>query len=142
MKIKIIIIIMAVLMLIGTSIGIVVGLKHKKEIEQRNQKRYAEIKEDIQEDIAGYVRVRRPFCSVERGENLNAIYTDDTLVNQRGMDKEKLLDVDGKSYCKVRVEVKCVGENEHTWDTYLKCKDYEDENYSNWDGSNKNWWQN
>lgn len=138
MKKKIVIIIMAVLILIGISIGIAIGLKHKKEIEERNQKRYAEIKEDIQEDIAGYVRVRDPYCSVERGENLNSIYTDESLVYQRGMDKEKLLDVDGKSYCKVRVEVNCVGENEHTWDTYLKCKDYEDEEYSNWDGRNNN----
>lgn len=133
MKKKIIIILITVLFLVGTSIGIVVVLKNKKEIEERNQERYAEIKEDIQEDIAGYVRVRRPYCSVERGENLNAIYTDETLVNQRGMDKEKLLDVDGESYCKVRIEVSCVGENEHTWNTYLKCKDYEDENYSNWE---------
>lgn len=133
MKKKIIIILITVLFLVGTGIGIVVGLKNKKELEERNQERYAEIKEDIQEDIAGYVRVRRPYCSVERGENLNAIYTDETLVNQRGMDKEKLLDVDGESYCKVRIEVSCVGENEHTWNTYLKCKDYEDENYSNWE---------
>lgn len=138
MKKKIVIILIVILLLIGTSIGIVVGLKHKKEIEERNQKRYAEIKESIQEDIAGYVRVRDPYCSVERGENLNSIYTDETLVYQRGMDKEKLLDVDGESYCKVRVEVKCVGENEHTWDTYLKCKDYEDENYGNWEERGKN----
>ena len=49
------------------------------------------------------------------------------------MDKELLLDVDDKSYCKVRVEVKCVSVNEFAWDTYLKCKDYEDVNYSNWE---------
>ena len=54
------------------------------------------------------------------------------------MDKELLLDVDDKSYCKVRVEVKCVSVNEFAWDTYLKCKDYEDVNYSNWEERGKN----
>ena len=131
MKKKLIIILLIIIVLVGIGFGLC--LKYKKELEEKKQQRYAEIKEDIQEDIAGYVRVRRPYCSVERGENLNAIYTDETLVNQRGMDKEKLLDVDGVSYCKVRIEVSCVGENEHTWNTYLKCKDYEDEEYSNWE---------
>ena len=53
------------------------------------------------------------------------------------MDKDLLLDVDGKSYCKVRVEVKCVAKNEFAWDTYLKCNDYEDENYGNWEENKK-----
>ena len=133
MKKKTVIIVIALLLLTGVIIGVVVSIKHKKEIDERNQRRYVEIKEDIQEDIAGYVRVREIYCSVDRGENLNSIYTDETLVYQRGMDKEKLLDVDGKSYCKVRVEVRCVDENKFEWDTYLKCKDYEDEEYSNWE---------
>lgn len=137
MKKKIVVLLIVILILISISVGVIIYLNHEKEIKERNQKRYAEIKEDIQEDIAGYVRVREIYCSVERGENLNSIYTDETLVYQRGMDKKKLLDVDGKSYCKVRVEVRCVDENKFEWDTYLKCKDYEDENYGNWEKRGK-----
>ena len=133
MKKKIVIIVIAVLLLIGTGIGIAIGLKHKKEIEERNQRRYAEIKKDIQEDIAGYVRATNVYCNPSTGENnATVIYTDERLINYGGLDKKKLLDVDGESYCKLRVEVKCVAVNEFAWDTYLKCKDYEDEEYSNW----------
>ena len=54
-----------------------------------------------------------------------AIYNGERLVNHGGMDKELLLDVDGESYCDVKVEVKCVDVNEFQWDTYLKCKYFE-----------------
>lgn len=132
MKKKIIIVIILVLIIVG--IGVVIVLNYKNAIKKRNQKRYAEIKEDIQSDIAAYVRLTSHYCNPSRGENSGvAVYTDETLIYQRGMDKELLLDVDGESYCKVRVEVRCVDENEFAWDTYLKCKDYEDENYSNWE---------
>lgn len=92
--------------------------------------RYDKIKEDIQEDIAGYLRVVYPHCTPREG---GLIITDETLIYQRGMDKEKLLDIDKKSYCKVRVEVRCVLEDTLEWDTYLKCKNYEDVEYSNWE---------
>ena len=49
------------------------------------------------------------------------------------MDKEKLLDIDYKSYCKARIEAKCKEVNQLSWNIYLKCKDYEDYEYSNWD---------
>lgn len=95
-----------------------------------NNKRYNQIKEDIQEDIASYLKITRPYCTPSEA---TSTMTDEALVYQRGMDKEKLLDVDKKSYCKVRIEIRCVAENKLAWDTYLKCNDYEDENYSNWE---------
>ena len=95
-----------------------------------NNQRYNQIKEDIQKDIASYLKITSPYCTPS---NATTTMTDEALVYQRGMDKEKLLDVDKKSYCKVRIEIRCVAENKLEWDTYLKCKDYEDKNYSNWE---------
>ena len=53
------------------------------------------------------------------------------MLVQWAMDKSKLLDIDNKSYCKARIEVSCIAENQLENNVYLKCKDYEDENYSN-----------
>lgn len=132
-------IIILITILIITCIGLILGLNYKKTIKERNLQHYAKIKEAIQPDIAAYIRLRLPYCNPSRGENSAvSVYTDETLIYQRGMDKKLLLDVDGKSYCKVRIEVRCVAENEHDWDTYLSCKDYEDENYSNWEERGRN----
>lgn len=131
MKMKKKLIISLIVLLIIICVGIIIGLNYKNIVYNKNQKRYQEIKEDIQDDIAGYLRVAAPYCSPDSSAQLTI--TDETLINQRGMDKEELLDVDGESYCKVRVETRCVLENKHEWDTYLSCKDYEDENYSNWE---------
>jgi len=112
----------------------VVGLNYKGLLNERNQRYYEKIKENIQPEIEAYVRLTHYYCNPDRGENTaTTIYTDDTLIYQRGMDRKLLLDVDGESYCKVRVEVKCVAVNEFAWDTYLKCNDYEDYEYSHWD---------
>lgn len=88
---------------------------------------YQELKDGIQEDISKYIKINGPYCSVG-----SASYTidEEILMVQAGIDKKKFLDIDGKSYCKVKVNVRCVAENEHEWDTYLKCKDYEDEGYN------------
>ena len=119
--------------------GIIFGLNYKNIIEERKLRHYAKIKENIQPDIAAYVKLTEYYCNPGRGENSGiTVYTDEILINQRGMNKDLLLDIDGKSYCKVRVEVRCVAENEFAWDTYLKCKDYEDENYGNWEERGKN----
>ena len=39
---------------------------------------------------------------------------------------------------KTRIKVKCVANNELDTDVYIKCKDYEDENYSNWEEREQN----
>lgn len=120
--------------LICLVIGLFILFNYKKIINKRNQLHYDKIIERIQPDIAAYIRLTSPYCDPSRGEKSGvSIITDETLIYQRGMDKELLLDVDGKSYCKVRIESRCVDVNKHEWDTYLKCKDYEDYEYSHWD---------
>ena len=94
---------------------------YKKEIY------YQELKDSIQEDISSYIKIHSPYCSV--GSATSSI-DEKILIIQAGVDKQKFLDIDGKSYCKVKVNVKCIAENEHSWDTYLKCIDYEDEGYN------------
>lgn len=124
MKKKIIISIIAALIIL--TILVLVGINYKK---YSNNKRYEEIEFDIKDDVMNYLRITAPYC--EMGSSF--VITDETLIDVRGVDKNKFLDVDGKSYCKARIEVMCVGENEWGWDTYLKCKDYEDKKYSNWE---------
>ena len=90
------------------------------------EKYYQDLKDNIHEDISKYIKINGPYCSVG-----SASYTidEETLMVQAGIDKKKFLDMDGKSYCKVKVNVRCVAENEHDFDTYLKCKNYEDKEY-------------
>ena len=114
-------------------IGIVVGLSYKK---YSNNKRYETIKTEIEEEAKRYLKVSHPYCTPGSG---SFTMNEDTLLVQWAMDKKKLLDVDRKSYCKTRIEVTCVATNELDIDVYIKCKDYEDKNYSNWEerGQNK-----
>lgn len=116
-----------VLFIVILGIGIVISFSYKK---YSNNKRYETIKMEIEEEAKRYLKVSHPYCSPG-----SASYTinEDALLVQWAMDKKKLLDVDGKSYCKTRIEVMCVVENEIDMDVYIKCKDYEDKNYSNWE---------
>lgn len=96
MKMKIIICGIIILIIIVS--GTIIGFNYKNKIKERDQKRYAEIKENIQPEIDAYVRLTNYYCNPERGENSGTrVY------------------------------------NEFDWVTYLKCKDYEDTNYSNWE---------
>ena len=124
MKKKIIISLIIVIVILR--IGTIIGLNYKNKFDERNKLHYEQMKENIQPEVDRYVRVKHYYCNPERGENSNtAIYNGERLVNHGGMDKELLLDVDGESYCDVKVEVKCVGINQFQWDTYLKCKYFE-----------------
>ena len=123
MKKKLIISLIIIVVLV---IGIILGLNYKNKFDERNKLHYDKMKENIQPEIDRYVRIRHNYCNPERGENSSAaIYNDEKLTKYAGMDKELLLDVDGESYCDVKVEVKCVGINQFQWDTYLKCKYFE-----------------
>lgn len=119
MKKKIIIIFIAFLL-------IVLGIIWKFAVDYQKQNYYQELKNSIQEDISNYIKISSPYCLV--GSSSSTI-DEEILMVQAGIDKKKFLDVDGKSYCKVKVNIRCIAENEHEWDTYLKCKDYEDEGY-------------
>ena len=109
------------------TIGIVAGLSYKK---YSNNKHYETIKMEIEEEAKRYLKVSYPYCTPG---SASFTMNEETLLVQWAMDKKKLLDIDGKSYCKTKIEVMCVTENELDMDVYIKCKDYEDENYSNWE---------
>ena len=87
---------------------------------------YQELKDSIQDDISNYIKISSPYCSVG---SANTTIDEKILMVQAGIDKQRFLDIDSKSYCKIKVNIKCIAENEHSWDTYLKCNNYEDEGY-------------
>lgn len=94
---------------------------------KENNKFYNGIKDNIDKDIEKYLKISSPYCSID---SATFVMDEDVLVVQAGIDKEKLRDIDGNSYCKVKVEVRCVAENKHDWDTYLKCSNYVDKEYN------------
>ena len=124
---KNIILFIIIVILIGLCI---ILLKYKNIISIMNQKRYDEIRMDIKEEATEYLKISHPYCSPGSGD---FTIKEESLLYQWGMDKETLLDIDKESYCKVRVEATCVSVNKLDLDVYLSCKDYEDENYSNWE---------
>ena len=124
MKKKLIIVAVFVIILV---IGIIAGLNYKK---YSNNKRYETIKMEIEEETKRYLKVSHPYCTPG---SASFTINENALLVQWAMDKKKLLDIDGKSYCKTRIEVTCVATNELDTEVYIKCKDYEDINYSNWE---------
>ena len=61
------------------------------------------------------------------------LITHKDLVYNAGMDKDKFLDVDSKSYCKAYIIPTCIEKGIWNWDIKISCKDYEDTGYINWD---------
>lgn len=47
-------------------------------------------------------------------------------------DKGKILDIDGKSYCKAYIKIKCVEIGKWTWNIAISYKDYTDKEYIDW----------
>lgn len=92
-------------------------------------KRYEIMKKELGEEATKYLKISHPYCTP--GSESFTI-NENTLLVQFAMDKKKLLDIDKKNYCKARIEVMCIAVNELDIDVYIKCKDYEDKNYSNW----------
>lgn len=100
------------------------------KIQKHNTKRYEEIKKDIDNELKRYMYVIAPKCYPENGTPL---LTHKDLVYNGGMDKEKFLDVDEKSYCKTYIKTKCVEIGKWTWNIKISCKDYTDKGYIDWD---------
>lgn len=94
-----------------------------------NHKRYEEIKRDVEIEIKRYIGLVSN-CKYSHDEN---IITHETLVYNGGFDKEKLLDVDNKSYCSVYALSRCNENEENEYEIYLKCKNYEDKGFVQWD---------
>lgn len=128
MKKNIIILIIFVFIIIVGSILFINTDNNKKQ--EKNKRRYEEIKEDIDNELKRYMYVIAPKCYPDSSTPL---ITHRDLVYNAGMDKEKLLDIDGKSYCKVYVKTKCVEIGKWNWDIKISCKDYADNGYIDWD---------
>ena len=99
-------------------------------IAKIQNKKYTEIKEDINTELERYMYVIAPKCNTDEGVPL---ITHKDLVYNGGMDKEKFLDTDNKSYCKAYIIPKCNENHIWSWDIKLSCKDYEAEGYVDWD---------
>lgn len=123
MKNKIVIFISILVLIFLTCIFL---LSNKKEYKTN---KYDEIKEDINKELERYLYVVQPKC--QKGSS--RFVTHYELVYNAGFDKEKLLDINKKSYCMVYVPVKCVEEGKLEWKIYLSCNDYEDKGFVKWD---------
>ena len=99
-------------------------------VEQTAEERYAQIKADVSKELERYLYVKYPKCSVDNHKVIRTNHED--LVYNGGLDKEKLLDIDLKSYCMVYVDATCVSEGKINWNIYLSCKNHTDKGFVKW----------
>ena len=104
--------------------------KKEKQIAE-NKIRYEQIKKDVNKEMERYHYIVYPYCDPKETAVRNVSMSE--LVNNAGMDKEKFLDVDGKSYCDTITYAACVEKNKWKFKTYIKCKDYEESEAFNWE---------
>lgn len=104
------------------------GITWKVVSDNKKQNYYVKLKENMQGDIERVLYVIYPHCEV--GKANYGILFEAEQNDYYGVDKKKLLDIDGESYCKVRAKARCISEGKLEWDTYIKCNDYEDDGYS------------
>lgn len=128
MKKKRNIILIILLIIIVITIGIVTIINYKNKIKA--QKRYDEIRSDIDKEMERYIYVIAPKCYPDDGTPL---ITHRDLVYNAGMDKEKFLDIDERSYCKAYVDVECIEIGKWEWNVMISCNDYEDKGFKDWD---------
>lgn len=125
---KIIIIIFLIFIIIGSTLFI--NEKNSKKIEEQSSKRYEEIRKDIDTELKRYMYVVAPKCQPNNGTPL---ITHQNLVYNAGMNKEKFLDIDKKSYCKAYIKTRCVEVGKWDWDIMISCKNYTDNGYVDWE---------
>ena len=114
---------------------------YKNYKENKEQKRYAEIRESVKKASEHYLHALYPNCVVSKG--INKTYTPGEFFNSSWLlsngliKKNELLDIDKKSYCDAHVKAMAYFENplvhqkncEVYYKIYLKCKNYEDKGY-------------
>lgn len=105
-------------------IFIVVIVLIKKESDN---KRYKQIKEDVKREAEAYLEITKPI--IYNPNKKEWLYEEDIVSPlHRGANKNIILDVDKKNYCKVAIRG-YVQDNKWNAKVYLKCKNYEDELY-------------
>lgn len=108
-------------------------------------KRYDEIKESVKKAVEWNLRASHPKCTILNNYDKNAkketYYNSSFLIKNGYIEKNELLDIDGKSYCDVYVIIREKLEDpldqqnncEVSYKIYLKCNDYEDNGYIDYD---------
>lgn len=133
MKKKIITFCLVLIFLLMLIFGIYKFLEYKENQKQiQKNKRYEEIKIDVNKEMERYYYLVWPTCDPQN-KAVQSV-SDDELINNGGMDKEKFLDVDSKSYCDTITYVSCVEKNIWKFKTYIRCEDYIDDEFvdSSW----------
>ena len=121
MKKKIILILLLAVLIIIVSILLLV-INHINEM-----KRYKQIKEDVKREAETYLEITKPI--IYNPNKKEWLYEEDIVSPlHRGANKNIILDVDKKNYCKVAIRG-YVQDNKWNAKVYLKCKNYEDELY-------------
>ena len=129
-------------------IFLIFGCNKEKEInKEENNKRYNEIKESIKKAVEWQISAQYPSCTnkgiysdelnVSSGKHENSSF----LINNGYIKMDELLDVDNKSYCDTYVVIKSEYQDEYDhqnncniyYKFFLKCKDYEEKGYMNWE---------
>lgn len=130
MKKKFFIILGLIILIVLVSFSLYI--KHNKKIQEKNNLRYEEIKENVKAEVIRYANIVHPIC---KDNDAEIIITHKTLVLNGGFDKEKLLDVDNESYCSVYALSGCDVNEEHYYKSYIKCNNYEEKGFIQWDES-------
>lgn len=142
-KKKSIIIILLLILIIGAGISLSFII-YKNYKEDKEQKRYAEIRESAKKATEHYLRATHPNCQILNGTSetytTSGFENSSWFLNNGLIKKSELLDVDKKSYCDIYVKHRAYFENpldhqrdcEVYYQIYLKCKNYEDKGYVEW----------
>lgn len=112
--------------------------------EKKEQARYAEIKESVKKAVEWNISAQYPYCNISKDFRETSFpgsfYNSSFLIDNGYIKKEELLDIDGKSYCDVYVDINTYYEDpldqqkncELYYKIYLKCNNYKDKGYINW----------
>lgn len=121
-------------LIIGIFIYLYFDNNKEPSVENDNSKynaRYEEIKKDINLELERYIYLRWPTCDPQY--NPSQRISDGELIYNGGMDKEKFLDVDKEGYCDSFTYATCVEKNKWEFETHIRCKDYMDNKFVDWD---------
>ncbi len=145
MKKKKTILLVILVIMICLAIGYVSYKKYKVNQEIKRRERYNEIREDVKSAVEWNLKATHPGCLISKRFNKTTstinFFNSSILINNGYIKKDQLLDIDNESYCDVYVKINQFLENsldyqhncELYYKIYLKCNDYEEKGYINWE---------